>query len=51
MFWPTEQDETNLEVLAAAGLTGEAAIRLAVASLAAACAPVAWALTASDASA
>jgi len=51
VFWPTEQDETNLEVLEAAGLSGEAAIRLAIASLAAECAPVAWALANSDATA
>lgn len=49
VFWPTERDETNLEVLATVGISGDAAIRLAIASLAAECAPVAWALATADA--
>ncbi len=45
VFWPSEQDQVNLGVIAAAGLTGEAAIRAAIASLAVECTPVALALT------
>lgn len=45
VFWTTEQDRTNLAILAAAGLDAEAAIRLAVDSLAAEMTPAVWALS------
>lgn len=45
IFWATERDRTNLAILAAAGLDAEAAIRLAVDSLAAEMTPAVWALS------
>ena len=48
MFWATEQDLANLDVIAAAGLTAEAAIRAALARMAVDCAPVAMALAAGN---
>lgn len=45
VFWATERDKTNLAILAAAGLDAEAAIRLAVDSLAAEMTPAVWALS------
>ncbi len=48
VFRPTEHDEANLSILEAAGLSGEAAIRAAITSLAVECMPVAWALLSSD---
>ena len=44
VFWPTERDEENLALLAAAGLDRDAAIRLALESLADATTPVVFAL-------
>ncbi len=42
VFRPTERNEANLAILEAAGLSGEAAIRAAITSLAVECTPVAW---------
>ena len=48
VYRPTERDEANLAILEAAGLSGEAAIRAAITTLAIECTPVAWALLSSD---
>ena len=42
MFWPTDRDKASLEILSAAGLDEEAAIRTALTSLAAEYTPVVW---------
>ena len=48
VFWPTERDEENLALLAAAGLDGETAIRAALSTLASECTPAVYALSAAS---
>ena len=49
VFWPSDQDEANLAILQAAGLSSDIAIRAALTSLAAEYTPVVWALATADA--
>jgi hypothetical protein len=44
VVWLTEQDEANLAVIEATGLSREEAIRTAITALAAECLPVVYAL-------
>ena len=44
VVWLTEQDEANLAIIEATGLSREEAIRAAITHMAAECTPVVWAL-------
>jgi hypothetical protein len=47
VVWLTEQDQVNLAIIEAVGLSRDEAIRTAITSLAAECTPVVLALTGS----
>ena len=44
VVWLTEQDEANLAIIEATGVSREEAIRAAITHMAAECTPVVWAL-------
>jgi hypothetical protein len=44
VVWLTEQDEANLAIIEATGVSREDAIRAAITHMAAECTPVVWAL-------